>query len=390
MDYSDTTLDQWATPRQLEYLHAIRKYGGHNAAATALGISYGTLGGCMASLKRKAAAQGYAPEADMTHTAPPPFIVKGVSSYYDKEGDLRGQWVKTALADNAAEIILRDFCTWVAEQEFKALVPATPGPLFSDAKLLAVYPMGDPHFGLHAWGKESGDDFDLAEAERVTCGAIDRLVLAAPHASRALLANLGDFFHADDSSNETPGHGNKLDVDSRFGKIIQVGLRAMIHCIRRLLEKHDHVTVWNLPGNHDPHMSVMLSVALDAFFYNEPRVDIDMCPSLFKYYRFGENLIGGHHGHACKASDLPILMAEDRKVDWGQTSYRVWLCGHIHHKSLIQKEHTGCLVETFRTLAGKDAWHAGKGYRSGRDMWVITYHYDFGEWQRTRCDIAMI
>jgi hypothetical protein len=47
-------------------------------------------------------------------------------------------------------------------------------------------------------------------------------------------------------------------------------------------------------------------------------------------------------------------------------------------------------VETFRTLAAKDAWHAGKGYRSGRDMYAITHHINHGEIMRTRCDIGML
>jgi hypothetical protein len=54
------------------------------------------------------------------------------------------------------------------------------------------------------------------------------------------------------------------------------------------------------------------------------------------------------------------------------------------------KEHPGCDVEVHRTLAGTDAWHAGKGYRSKRDMQVIVYHRDLGEVQRNRFDPAML
>lgn len=81
-------------------------------------------------------------------------------------------------------------------------------------------------------------------------------------------------------------------------------------------------------------------------------------------------------------------MAADRPEDWGATEFRHWLCGHIHHWTA--KEHPGVVVETFRTLAGKDAWHAGKGYRSRRDMNCIVYHKQYGEIQRVRCDIAML
>jgi hypothetical protein len=82
-------------------------------------------------------------------------------------------------------------------------------------------------------------------------------------------------------------------------------------------------------------------------------------------------------------------MAADRPQDWGLTTERHWYCGHIHHKD-HDKEHPGVTIETFRTLAPKDAWHAGQGYRSGRDMHCIVHHREFGELERHRCGIAMI
>jgi hypothetical protein len=48
------------------------------------------------------------------------------------------------------------------------------------------------------------------------------------------------------------------------------------------------------------------------------------------------------------------------------------------------------MVEYFRTLAARDAWHAGQGYRSGRDMQCIIHHREFGEIGRHRRGIAMI
>jgi hypothetical protein len=144
-----------------------------------------------------------------------------------------------------------------------------------------------------------------------------------------------------------------------------------------------------MPGNHDPHSSFALALALDAFFSNNDRVSVDLSPGLFKYLRFGQVLIGSHHGHAAKMSNLPAIMACDRAQDCGVTRWRHWYCGHVHHKQ-VDKEHPGVMIETFRTLAAKDAWHAGQGYRSGRDMTCIVHHRDFGEIERHRCDIAML
>ena len=49
----------------------------------------------------------------------------------------------------------------------------------------------------------------------------------------------------------------------------------------------------------------------------------------------------------------------------------------MHHQSV--KEYPTCTIETFRTLAAKDAWHHSSGYRSGKDIKCITYHKDYGE-----------
>ena len=61
-------------------------------------------------LKDKAAKQGYSPEHDMHHTVPKGFTVKGVSTYYNDEGQPTGQWVKSQSDPQALfEQALEDF-----------------------------------------------------------------------------------------------------------------------------------------------------------------------------------------------------------------------------------------------------------------------------------------
>lgn len=384
----DPKLKEWATASQAKYIDAVNEHGSFREASRKLGVNVGSVRGQVKAAETKAAIFGYAPRHDMTRTVPEPFVVKGVSTYYDREGEVRGQWVKSKLDDAKAAEAIKEFVRFLVK-DAKGLSPSIKAPAHSNSDLLAVYPMGDPHFGMYAWAKETGADFDLTEAERLTQAAIDRLVSSAPAAQTALLLSLGDFFHADNNSAATPASGHKLDVDSRFAKVQQVGLRAMRHAIQRLLEKHETVHVWMMPGNHDPHASYALALALDAFFDNQPRVTIDLSPSLYKYMRFGKVLIGAHHGHAAKFAQLPLIMATDRSEDWGSTAFRYWYCGHIHHKT-VDKEHPGVMVETFRTLAAPDAYAAGAGYRAGRDMCLIVHHTKFGEVERHRCDIAML
>ena len=132
--------------------------------------------------------------------------------------------------------------------------------------LLAVYPLGDPHFGMYSWAKETGGDFDLTEARRVTMGAVDRLVQAAAPAHTAIILPLGDVFHANDQTNQTPAHKHQLDVDSRFVHVLQVGIETFRHCILRALEKHAKVIVRFVAGNHDPQSVWALAFTIAAYF----------------------------------------------------------------------------------------------------------------------------
>lgn len=310
--------------------------------------------------------------------APKGYFLRGRSTLYNKDGDIIGEWVKTA----------KD-----TEDEYQQLVAAIEGitdkmPKPSSIKkpkgflsddLLTVIPLGDPHLGMFSWGEETGQDFDLGIAEANLVRAVDHLVSLAPKAKQALLINLGDFFHADSSFNQTT-RGTRVDVDSRWAKVLRVGIRTMRRCIDRLLETHEKVTVICEIGNHDSHSAVMLALALDQFYENEPRVTIDTSPAKFHWYRFGKNLIGVTHGDTVKPKDLAGVMSVDRAKDWGDTDHRYWYIGHVHHDSV--KEFPGVTVESFRTLAPADAWHKGQGYRSGQDLKLDVIHKTYGRVNR--------
>lgn len=386
MSKVDSKLTEFATVRQLEYLEAIEKHGSIRAAATALGVVRGSIQDSMHLLRKKAAVAGYSPEHDMTRTAPVGFDVKGTSTLYDKDGKVSQQWVKTQRDHAETEHVIRKFIDGLVA-DARGLSPLIEAPVAAVDDLLVVYPLGDPHFGLSSWKDETGEAFDLEIAERLLQGAIDSLVSSAPAATTAILLNLGDFFHADNQSNRS-NSGNQLDVAGRWAQVMQVGLRAMIYAIKRCLEKHQSVVVRNVKGNHDNHSSFALALALDAYFSNNGRVKVDLSPAPHWFYRFGKVLIGSTHGDSGKMANLPGVMACDRPGDWGETAYRYWYIGHVHHDEI--KEFPGVTVESFRTLAARDAWHAGQGYRAGRDMRAIVHHREFGEIGRHRCDVAML
>jgi hypothetical protein len=381
----DPRLREFADARERSFLEAIEKHGSAAKAAPHLGLHKSNISRAIQALEKRAAKMGYSPAHAMTHPVPDGFRVKGVSTLWTEDG-VAAQWVKSEVDRDRTEQILREFAESLAEG-VKALAPITPAPSHVISDLLCVYPQGDPHVGLHSWWAEAGEDFDLKIAERLMCAAVDRLVATAPAAETALLLNLGDMFHADNQRNESQS-GHKLDVDGRWAKVQQVGLRAMLHCVRRLLEKHKRVILRINRGNHDDHSAYALAMMISCFFHDEPRVEVDLSPAVAWYFQFGKVLIGSTHGDRIKGPDMLPIMAADEPEKWGETKHRYWYVGHVHHQDI--KEYRGGVVEYFRTLAARDAWHAGQGYRAGRDMRLIVLHREHGEIERHRADIGML
>lgn len=303
-------------------------------------------------------------------------IVKGVSALVDADGRVMAQWIKTR-SDPTFSALDEAIRARFDRYQGHAVLP--PAPSVTDPDKLTVYNIADHHLGMFAWGVETGADYDLKIAEAVLRGAMAKLVALAPPAQTAVVLNLGDFFHSDSNHNRTERSGNALDVDSRYAKILGIGVQLMIDCVELALQKHERVIVRCLPGNHDPHSALALTVALAAFFRSNPRVDIDTDPSRFFVYSFGKTLISATHGDMLKPEQMPGFLASRFPREWGQTEHRYAYFGHVHHRSKGGGEQFGVVWETFQTLAAKDSWHAAMGYVSGRSMVAITHDREAGE-----------
>ena len=326
--------------------------------------------------RAKLARQGWSPEHDMTKTVPDGFHLKGTSTLYGDDGKIKLQWAKTSI-DHERQ---RELFLMAADSMASELpqVSKVKGPKATLPHLMAVYPIGDAHIGMRAWGEETqGDDWDMTEAVRVQCGAMAALVDLAPAADCGVIINLGDWLHADNMQGMTERSGHVMDLDGRYAKMIDVGMMVMRQCITSALKKHKQVRVINVVGNHDDTGALWMSVALRHTYENEPRVQIDKAPSAFHYIEHGRCLVGTHHGHTCKAERLPGVMAADQAEAWGRTRHRYWYLGHVHHQSV--KEFAGVTVESFNTLTAKDAYSAFGGYRAQQNMKCIVLHAEFGE-----------
>lgn len=328
---------------------------------------------------------GTAPEFGLYESAAPGTIMGKVTVQRNAAGEVLQTWARYSPDDALRAEAMRAAIDAMAADLPRVKPRKAKGEWRDD--LLTVYPIGDPHFGMLSWPDETGEDWNLEIARQVHCDAMAALVEAAPRSETALVVNLGDALHFDSLEAKTPRSGHLLDADGRYARVVDVAIQTMRQCIESALGKHKRVHVICVPGNHDETGGLWLARVLSIAYEREPRVTVDTSPGVFAYYRFGKVLLGVHHGHTCKPDKLPGVMACDRAKDWGETEHRHWLTGHVHHES--RKEYAGVTVESFGTLAARDAYATNGGWRSARPMQAIVYHREAGEVARSRVNAEM-
>lgn len=371
----DSRLRDYATETQWRYMEAIAEHGSGRNAAIALGVSKSTINEARQLVLRKAAQHGYAPDRGLNHPAPPGYLVKGVSTLYDADGQQRAQWVKTT-ADDEARIKAIHMAVAALSDDIPRAQPVNP-PINVNADLCNLFVLTDYHVGMLAWRKEGGADWDLKIAED-TLDRVFRYTMAkAPDAETIVICQLGDFLHFDGLESVTPTSGRNLDADGRFEKVVGVAIRALRNVVDLALAKHQKVILINAEGNHDIASSVWLRQMFAALYENEPRVTVETSPHPYYAYRHGRAMLGFHHGHLRKMDNLQGVFAAQFAEMWGQCTHRYAHCGHLHHQRV--KEDFGMTVTQHRTLAARDAYASRGGWFAERKASLTTYHKNFGE-----------
>lgn len=402
---------------------AVRQHGGIRPAARAMGITPSTLQGRLGQrYKRIHALRGEIGGPPIPVIAIPPegFVIRRNSGQYDAAGTLQRQWIESSQGNADAdgyevpaghvvkgESTLLDangnvIAQWIKTREgagagliealretfaeYDGKAPAIAVPTDTDDDTITVYPLPDLHLGMYAWGRETGAPYDLKIAIDIATDAVATLVAQSKPSKRAIILGLGDYFHANDAKNATPGSGHALDVDGRWPKVFAAGAKLATTIVDIVARKHADVEVVFLPGNHDPDAAMSLTVALSLFYSNTPHIHIHDGPGIAWFRRFGSVLLGATHGHTMKPDRMAMMMAADRAEDWGKTKHRHMMFGHIHHASVL--EVGPVLVESFQSPAAKDGWNAASGYRASRAMHAITYHRENGEIGRHRVNIT--
>jgi len=375
------------TYRQREVIEACANAGGVKAAARSLGVHKSTVQCSVRAVRKWAARKGWAPDQAMGHPVAPGFEVSGTSTLRDRDGQVVMQWQKTRQDDEERIEAMQAAVRAMAED----IEPVMPEPSVvhkTDADLLSCYVITDYHLGMLAWGDETGEDWDLKQAEAMLYRWMEKAVALSPDSKRAVLAQLGDALHWDGLDAVTPTSRNLLDADTRFPKLVEAAVRVMRRLVQRLLAKHDEVHLLMAEGNHDMASSVWMREMFAQLYANEPRVTVEKSPRPYYCVEHGQTSLFFHHGHLRKPNECAEVFAAIFRDVLGRTRHSYAHLGHKHHKQAI--ETPLMVVEQHQTLAAKDAHAARNGYMSDRSAQVINYHRDAGEVGRVRIPACLV
>ena len=383
----DEALKEWATSKQVEYIDAFNEFGTVKKAAQSLGVRRQTIEGGLKIVKQRAALQGYAPSYDMVRTVPLPFAVKGVSTYYNKDGKPSAQWVKSAVNNEAYAELMKAAIDAFIEDVPQIDVPAAPLDFQTD--VIPWVQIGDAHLGMLAHADEIGENFDLKIAEVEICTAISILIDELPNCERIVLNDLGDFTHYENFAGTTEASGHALDLDTRFPKMIVVYSRVMRFIVEKALTKAQHVDIIVNQGNHSRTNDIWMAELLRVAYGHTGRVHVLNNDNVFIAYRMGQTLVMTHQSDKCRPARLADVMTTDFKKDYGETEYHYIDIGHVHH-GMVMKEHPSIFIESFNHLAALDRWAHDSGYRNRKSITVILRSKTYGEIGRRLLPIQQI
>lgn len=369
-------------------LNAVIECGSNNKASKKLGTSRRNIDIMLKRLEARAATQAVAPHRSVDRETMQGFEAKRVSTAYNSEGEIALQWV----IQEPEKRNMREKLDAVMEgikDDLTGFKKPSKSPKNTNSDYLAMYMVGDHHFGMLADSevKVDDDDWDVKIATQVLLDATAKLSNRVGNAEVGVLLNVGDFFHADSSANTTT-KGTPVDVDTRIGKTFKLAGRLFQILIDKMLETHKEVVVINVRGNHDSDMACHLSSCLELLYSKDKRVNVLQNYSKFIHYQWHNNLFVFHHGDRMKHEQILQTVIRNLDDEWSQSKNRYCHLGHIHHH--VSREVGSMHFEHWGSLTATDSWHSDSGYGAERSMTAVVYHKQNGEDSRVKIKVEAL
>lgn len=240
---------------------------------------------------------------------------------------------------------------------------------FEDKKKLAVVNLYDAHLDKLPVKSTCGVESTLEENCSIFLNTIDKICreIVKNDVDDIIFPVGNDLFHTNGFNSQTK-KGTQIEYYGSPEDSYYAICTTITEAITRLsvVAKHS-VKVIMVKGNHDEDKITTLGYWLERLFQGT-NVEVDFLRKQRKYIQFGENLIGFAHGdkEKSKIAQLPLIMATEAKVIWGNTTHRKMYLGDLHHgfeyQFLKAKDQPGVEVEYLRSVGTTDTWHEDFGW----------------------------
>lgn len=242
---------------------------------------------------------------------------------------------------------------------------------------MVVFGHFDVHFGRVASGYETGEDYNMDIAANNMRKTTSELInsINKEDVDRIVYVIGQDFFNSS-FTGYTTSQSHMQDNETTFNTIFKRGGEIIIECIDMLAQVAP-VTVILSVGNHARFEENALAQLIAAYYRNDENVIVNSNPFPRKYVEYGVNCIGLTHGSDEKERIYTLMQSEVPEI-WGRTKTRVWLTGHIHHRTVLTKEDSNVIVFSMSAMAKPDNWTVKSGYTMAMNG-CSAYIFDFNK-----------
>lgn len=299
------------------------------------------------------------------------------STLYGADGSVTGEWI----IRQPEEEKQADFKDALDKHFVENVKPITsPLVLKSDNSEdnLALFLSVDEHIGVSLAFDAVGQDYGLADAVNLMADRFERIVNMTPKSTSCLYVNLGDQFHTNDHMGVTPASKHALETDGTFNGISDAVVALNRYRIDLLLKKFDNVNLRGVAGNHDYDPMGWLFRCYEIAFEGDDRVSSKFWSDELGVEKFGNNMLGFHHGHRMKPDVMAGACADRYPSVYGSTQMRYLHTGHFHHDRALDTW-GGFKFEGHRTMNPKDDFSYKNGYLSRQSMKSMVYDKHEGE-----------
>lgn len=179
--------------------------------------------------------------------------------------------------------------------------------------------------------------------------------------------------------------GTPQDPSVTHEVIFKEGL-SLVRNFIDILSNFGTVYVPIIYGNHSADAEFYLGVCLETLYWNNENVIINNSKRARKYIQYEGNLFGFGHGDLEKKNidKLPLIMATENPQLWGDTKYRTFFLGDVHHREEFKffrtKDNPGCTVQFLRSTSITDSWHEDNMFVGvPRSMEATIFNKDKGQ-----------